>query len=69
MIRRKDSFGYIDFLRGKYSPYNINQIQGMIDEMSVSERELLVQLCQGCPDILRQYCSRGGGLNRAFTAP
>ena len=27
MIRRKDSFGYIDFMRGKYSPYNINQIQ------------------------------------------
>ena len=37
--------------------------------VSVSERELLVQLCQGCPDILRQYCSRGGGLNRALTAP
>ena len=42
MIRRKDSFGYIDFLRGKYSPYNINQIQGMIDEMSNSERDRIV---------------------------
>ena len=30
MIRRKDSFGYIDFIRGKYSPYNINQIQKQI---------------------------------------
>lgn len=38
MIRRKDSFGYIDFLRGKYSPYNINQIQGMINEMSHEEK-------------------------------
>jgi len=38
MIRRKDSFGYIDFLRGKYSPYNINQIQGMINEMSSDEK-------------------------------
>ena len=27
MIRRKDSFGYIDFISGKYSPYNIYQIQ------------------------------------------
>jgi hypothetical protein len=37
--------------------------------VSVSERELLVQLCRGCQAILRQYCSREGGLNRALTAP
>ena len=39
MIRRKDSFGYIDFIRGKYSPYNIFQIQNMVDEMSISEKD------------------------------
>jgi 8-oxo-dGTP pyrophosphatase MutT (NUDIX family) len=38
MIRRKDSFGYIDFMRGKYSPYNIFQIQKIVDEMSVLEK-------------------------------
>ena len=38
MIRRKDSFGYIDFIRGKYTPYNVNQIQKLIDEMSLSEK-------------------------------
>ena len=38
MIRRKDSFGYIDFIRGKYSPYNIYQIQNIIDEMSLHEK-------------------------------
>jgi ADP-ribose pyrophosphatase YjhB (NUDIX family) len=38
MIRRKDSFGYIDFIRGKYSPYNIYQIQNIIDEMSLPEK-------------------------------
>ena len=38
MIRRKDSFGYIDFIRGKYSPYNICQIQNIIDEMSIDEK-------------------------------
>jgi len=38
MIRRKDSFGYIDFMRGKYSPYNIEQIQQSIDEMSINEK-------------------------------
>ena len=39
MIRRKDSFGYIDFLRGKYSPYNIHQIQNMINEMTTDEKQ------------------------------
>lgn len=39
MIRRKDSFGYIDFIRGKYSPYNVEQLQNTIDEMSNTEKE------------------------------
>lgn len=42
MIRRKDSFGYIDFIRGKYSPYNIYQIQNIVDEMSVFEKERIL---------------------------
>ena len=42
MIRRKDSFGYIGFIRGKYSPYNINHMQNMIDEMSLSEKEKIL---------------------------
>jgi 8-oxo-dGTP pyrophosphatase MutT (NUDIX family) len=44
MIRRKDSFGYIDFIRGKYSPYNIEHIQSIIDEMSLSEKERILTL-------------------------
>ena len=39
MIRRKDSFGYIDFLRGKYILHNIEQIQNMFNEMSIEERD------------------------------
>jgi 8-oxo-dGTP pyrophosphatase MutT (NUDIX family) len=42
MIRRKDSFGYIDFIRGKYTPYNIFQIQKIIDEMSIQEKERIL---------------------------
>ena len=42
MIRRKDSFGYIDFMRGKYSPYNIFQIQKIVDEMSTLEKERIL---------------------------
>ena len=42
MLRRKDSFGYIDFIRGKYSPYNVYQIQNIVDEMSNSEKERIL---------------------------
>jgi len=42
MIRRKDSFGYIDFIRGKYVYYNIEQIQKIVDEMSKNEKERLL---------------------------
>ena len=42
MIRRKDSFGFIDFIRGKYTTYNINQIQNIVDEMSNSEKHRLL---------------------------
>jgi 8-oxo-dGTP pyrophosphatase MutT (NUDIX family) len=41
MIRRKDSFGYIDLIRGKYSSYNLEQIQKSVDEMSLTEKERL----------------------------
>jgi ADP-ribose pyrophosphatase YjhB (NUDIX family) len=42
MIRRKDSFGYIDFIRGKYSPYNIYQLQNIVNEMSIHEKEQIL---------------------------
>jgi 8-oxo-dGTP pyrophosphatase MutT (NUDIX family) len=42
MIRRKDSFGYIDFVRGKYSPYNISQLQKIVDEMNMDEKGRLL---------------------------
>jgi 8-oxo-dGTP pyrophosphatase MutT (NUDIX family) len=42
MIRRKDSFGYIDFIRGKYSPTNIFHIQKSINEMSIHEKQQIL---------------------------
>lgn len=42
MIRRKDSFGFIDFIRGKYSPYNIFQVQNIINEMSLTEKNKIL---------------------------
>ena len=44
MIRRKDSFGYIDFVRGKYSPYNLIQLITMVDEMSLDEKKRILTL-------------------------
>lgn len=43
MIRRKDSFGYIDFIRGKYLCYNIHQTQKIVDEMSLEEKQKLLE--------------------------
>ena len=42
MIRRKDSFGFIDFIRGKYSPYNICHVQNIINEMSIQEKNMIL---------------------------
>ena len=49
MIRRKDSFGYIDLIRGKYATNNVEQIQKIIDEMSMEEKRGLLN---GSFDIL-----------------
>ena len=43
MIRRKDSFGFIDFVRGKYIPQNLIHIQKIINEMSINEKETKVK--------------------------
>jgi len=44
MIRRKDSFGYIDFIRGKYSPSNLTQLLTIINEMSLDEKKRILTL-------------------------
>jgi 8-oxo-dGTP pyrophosphatase MutT (NUDIX family) len=38
MIRRKDTLGYIDFMRGKYSVSNHNYILNMLKQMTASEK-------------------------------
>jgi 8-oxo-dGTP pyrophosphatase MutT (NUDIX family) len=38
MIRRRDTFGYIDFIRGKYSINNVEQIQHIFNEMTILEK-------------------------------
>ena len=38
MIRRKDTLGYIDFMRGKYSASNQKYIFNMIQQMTIQEK-------------------------------
>jgi len=41
-IRRKDTFGFIDFMRGKYTLYNKDYIMNMITQMTTAEKEYLL---------------------------
>ena len=39
LIRRKDSLGYVDFMRGKYPLHDQHYIQRIVDEMTLAEKE------------------------------
>ena len=63
MIRRKDTLGFMDFMRGKYSIYNKEYILNLLKEMTLGEKERLIsssfdtmwgELWSGNP-ILQQY--------------
>lgn len=38
MVRRKDTLGYVDFMRGKYSVYNREYIANMLTQMTETEK-------------------------------
>ena len=44
MINRKDTLGYVDFMRGKYALDDIDCIQRMLNEMTVEEHHRLLTL-------------------------
>lgn len=41
MIRRRNSLGFLEFMRGKYPLYNKNYILNVINEMTIEEKEVL----------------------------
>lgn len=44
MICRKKTLGYVDFLRGKYSPHSLAHITNLLDEMTLQEKtDLLIK--------------------------
>ena len=42
MVQRKDSLGYVDFLRGKYNDHNVYQLKNIIKEMTLTEKENII---------------------------
>lgn len=44
MIRRKDTIGYIEFIRGKYSLNNKEYIKNIISEMTIDEKKKITTL-------------------------
>jgi ADP-ribose pyrophosphatase YjhB (NUDIX family) len=42
MIRRKNSFGYIDFIKGQYLENNLEYLQKLFDEMSLEEKQVIL---------------------------
>lgn len=42
LIRRKDSLGFVDFLRGKYFPNNKEYIISLLNKMTLNEKEFLL---------------------------
>jgi len=39
MMKRKNTYGYIDFIRGRYSVYNRDRLLNIFNEMTVHEKE------------------------------
>ena len=43
MIRRNHTFGFMDFIRGKYSLYNRDFLVNLFKEMTVDERKMIME--------------------------
>ena len=44
LIRRKDSMGFVDFMRGKYNINNDMYLQNIVDVMTINEKNMITQL-------------------------
>lgn len=43
MICRKDTLGYVDFMRGKYPLHNLAYLRNIVDEMTIDEKKRLLE--------------------------
>ena len=44
IIQRNNSFGFVEFIRGKYPLYNVQYIQTLINEMTLDEKNKLLTM-------------------------
>ena len=44
MIRRRDSLGYVEFLRGRYALSDIDFIINIFEEMTVQEKQNKIKI-------------------------
>ena len=44
IIQRNDSFGFVEFIRGKYPLYNLPYLQTLINEMTLEEKNKLLTM-------------------------
>ena len=61
LICRRDTFGFVEFIRGNYSLNNINYIQRLINEMTISEKNKILNL--DFEEIWKLMWSNAYGLN------
>jgi ADP-ribose pyrophosphatase YjhB (NUDIX family) len=62
MIRRRDSFGFIDFVKGKYSLSNFYHITNSIDQMSNQEKQLIQSNVNNFATIWERLFECSGGV-------
>ena len=43
MICRKDTLGYVDFMRGKYPLHNLAYLRNIVDEMTIDEKKRVLE--------------------------
>jgi 8-oxo-dGTP pyrophosphatase MutT (NUDIX family) len=59
MIRRKDTLGFMDFMRGKYSIYNKEYLLNLLNEMTIHEKSGL--LSNGFTELWgKLWCNQSG---------
>ena len=63
MICRKDSLGYIDFLRGKYLLNDKKYILNLINEMTIKEKQNLIVACSSLKEKYRELLGIGNYKN------
>ena len=63
LIRRKDTLGYVDFIRGRYPYNNINYIMNIINEMTEDEKDMIYDMVSNLNERIK---SEGGTFDEWF---